>query len=66
MFLFLLRGFIPKRDQPLFDIHVGINGEIMQSKKHVDDKFFPHLSGSSDLEFGEYNSRNTAAIGRFG
>ena len=70
MFLFLLRVFIPKKDQPLYDILVGMNGEIMHSRKEqVDDDLFQDLSASSDLEFAEYNRHahhNTAPIGRFG
>lgn len=62
-----LRNFIPRKEQPLFDILVGMNGEIMHSKKQpVDEEFFPDFSSSSDLDFEGYNSNNTGAIGRFG
>lgn len=70
LFFFLHRAFIPRKDQPLFDILVGMNGEIMHSRKqHVDDSFSPDLLTSSDLESSEYNrhiGHNTGPIGRFG
>ena len=67
-FIFLSsRSFIPKREQPLFDISVGMNGEIMHSEKQsVDEDLLPDFSSSTDLEFPEYNSSNTPALGRFG
>ena len=68
--IFSLRAFIPKSEQPLFDILVGVNGEIMQTQKdNADDNFIPDLSASSDLELSEYKGHvrhNTAPVGRFG
>ena len=63
----IIRSFIPKSEQPLFDILVGMNGEIMHTKRQpADEDFLPDFSSASDLEFSEYNSRNTGALGRFG
>lgn len=63
----IIRCFIPKSDQPLFDILVGMNGEIMHTRRQPADRdFLPEFSHASDLEFSEYNSSNTAALGRFG
>ena len=51
----------------MFDILVGMNGEIMHSKRQpADEDFFPDFSSASDLEFSDYNSGNTGPIGRFG
>ena len=70
MFCFLCilcRSFIPKKDQPLFDILVGNNGEIMQARREqADDELLPDLASASDLEFSTYNSHHPAPIGRFG
>ena len=46
----IIRSFIPKSDQPLFDILVGMNGEIMHTRRQPADR---------DLT-------DTAALGRFG
>ena len=63
----LCRSFIPKKDQPLFDILVGNNGEIMQARREqADDELLPDLASASDLEFSTYNSHHPAPIGRFG
>ena len=63
----IIRSFIPKSDQPLFDILVGMNGEIMHTRRQPADRgVLPDFSSASDLEFSEYNSSNTAALGRFG
>lgn len=64
------RAFIPKGEQPLFDILVGVNGEIMQSQNDsADDTSIPDFSASSDQEFSKYKGHvrhNTAPSGRFG
>ena len=63
----IVRSFIPKSEQPSFDILVGMNGEIMHTRRQpVDGDVLPDFSRASDLEFAEYNSRNTSALGRFG
>ena len=65
--IILCRSFIPKKDQPLFDILVGNNGEIMQARREqADDELLPDLASASDLEFSTYNSHHPAPIGRFG
>jgi len=39
----------------------------MHTKRQpADEDFLPDFSSASDLEFSEYNSRNTGALGRFG
>ena len=64
----IIRSFIPKSEQPLFDILVGMNGEIMHTKRQpaADEDFLPDFSSASDLEFSDYNGSNAAALGRFG
>ena len=63
----IVRSFIPKSEQPSFDILVGMNGEIMHTRRQpADGDLLPDFSRASDLEFAEYNSRNTSALGRFG
>ena len=63
----IIRSFIPKSEHPLFDILVGMNGEIMHTRRQqADEDFLPDFSSASDLEFSEYNSSNTPALGRFG
>ena len=68
--IIVIRAFIPKGEQPLFDILVGVNGEIMQSQNDsADDTSIPVLSASSDQEFSKYKGHvrhNTAPSGRFG
>ena len=44
-----------------------MNGEIMHTKRQPADRdHLPDFSSASDLEFSEYNSGNTGALGRFG
>lgn len=69
--IIVFRAFIPKGEQPLFDILVGVNGEIMQSQKDsADDTFIPDLPASSDLEFSQYKGhvrhKTAPPSGRFG
>lgn len=67
IFFLSFRSFIPKREKPLFDILVGMNGEITHSEKQsVDEDLLPDFSSGTDLEFPEYNTSNTPALGRFG